>query len=356
MNFNFELIKPFLVSAGIFILFIILQKIFIKYILRLLTKLTVKTSTDIDEKILTSFERPLRYLFIILGLYLAILQLPYISANNATISNLFRSAVIILITWGFYNLEDPHSGIFEGLNKKYSWQFDDILIPFLSRILRVITILLAVSIIAQEWDYKVDSFIAGLGLGGLAFALAAQDTIANIFGGIIIIVDRPFSIGDWIKAQDIEGTVEDITFRSTRIRTFAQALVTVPNSSLANGPITNWSRRGKRRITFNLGVTYSTSKEQLKNCVTKIKLMLQEHPDVNKDTIFVTFDKYNDSSLDIFLYFFADTANWEKYLLIKEDINYRIMEILEEEDVSVAFPSTTVYLEKDTEQVKSFGM
>lgn len=355
MNY-FEVIKPFMISIGIFIIFIILQKIFIKYILRFLTKLTVKTSTDIDEKILTSFERPLRYLFIILGLYLAILQLPHISIQNVTVSKLFRSSIIILITWGFYNLEDPHSGIFEGLNKKYGWQFDNILIPFLSRILRVITILLAISIIAQEWDYKVDSFIAGLGLGGLAFALAAQDTLANIFGGIIIILDRPFSIGDWIKAQDVEGTVEDITFRSTKIRTFAQALVTVPNSSLANGAISNWSRRGKRRITFNLGVTYSTSQKKLRNCVTRIKHMLLEHSDVNKDTIFVTFDKFNDSSLDIFLYFFADTTNWEKYLLIKEDINYRIMKILEDEGVSVAFPSTTVYLEQETEQVKSFDM
>ena len=102
--------------------------------------------------------------------------------------------------------------------------------------------------VAQEWDYRIDGFIAGLGLGGLAFSLAAKDTLSNVFGGLVVILDKPFSIGDWIKTPSVEGTVEDISFRSTKVRTFAQALVTVPNATLANEPVTNWTRMGKEGL------------------------------------------------------------------------------------------------------------
>lgn len=198
----------------------------------------------------------------------------------------------------------------------------------------------------QEWGYDVKGFITGLGLGGLAFALAAQDTLSNIFAGVVIITDKPFSIGDWIKTPDVEGTVEDINFRNTRIRTFSQALVTVPNAKLTSSTITNWSKMGKRRVTFNLGVTYGTSREKLEICVKEIKNMLEKHPDIHKETINVTFDSFGSSSLDIFLYFFTNTTNWSEFMKIKEDVNFKILCILEKEDVSVAFPSRSIYIER----------
>ncbi|MFA1822484.1 mechanosensitive ion channel family protein [Virgibacillus oceani] len=120
-----------------------------------------------------------------------------------------------------------------------------------SRTLRIVIIAISFSIIAQEFGYDVNGFVAGLGIGGLAFALAAKDALANMFGGIIIITKKPFTIGDWVLTPSVEGTVEDISFRSTKVRTFAQALVTVPNATLSNEPITNWSKMGKRQITFN---------------------------------------------------------------------------------------------------------
>lgn len=337
-----------MISIAIFILSLILRKAFVKYIYKFFHRLAKKTTTEVDEKILSAFEKPARFLIVIIGLYIAILNLEFVTTDNIVISRLFRSSIIALIFWGIYVLEDPHSGIFTGFSEKLNIHLDKILIPFISRVLRIITLVLAISIIAEEWDYHVESLIAGLGLGGLAFALAAKDSLANIFGGMVIILDKPFSIGDWICTSNVEGTVEDITFRSTRIRTFAQAIVTVPNSTLANEAITNWSKRGKRRISFNLGVTYTTSKEKLQKCVDRIKEMLINHPSVHYETIFVTFDKFNDSSLDIFLYFFTNTTDWEEYLNIKQDVNFRIMEILEMEDVSVAFPSTSVYLETPT--------
>lgn len=161
----------------------------------------------------------------------------------------------------------------------------------------------------------------------------------------MIILDKPFSIGDRIGTSSVEGTVEEITYRSTKVRTFAQALVTVPNSTMANEAITNWSKMGRRRITFNLGVTYTTPRFRLETCIARIEKMLREHPQIHQETIFVNFDRFNESSLDIFLYFFTVTTNWGEYLKVREDVNLKIMAILEEEKVSIAFPSRSVYFE-----------
>ena len=273
--------------------------------------------------------------------------LPLSAETDVLISRVFRSVLVILAAsclWNLVGLYVEHSEEYGGLP---GVEIDLILVPFLSRVLKVVIAALALIVLLQEWDYDVNGFIAGLGLGGLAFALAAQQTLSNVFGGIVIITDKPFSIGDWILTPSVEGIVEDINFRSTRIRTFAQAVVTVPNSTLANEPITNWSRMGKRRITFTLGLTYDTPRDKIEKCIQKIRAMLQNHTDVHPETILVYFDSYGDSSLNIFLYFFTRSTVWEEYLRVKEDVNLRIMGILEEEGVSMALPSTSIYFENE---------
>ena len=218
----------------------------------------------LDKDLLLAFEGPLRFFFIALGLYAATIYLPLSPGQELLASKVFRSVIVVLMAVGLYNLADANSVIFRRIQTTFDIELDKILIPFLSNFLRIVIVLLAFTIIAQELNYDINGLIAGLGLGGLAIALAAKDGLANIFGGIIIILDKPFSIGDWISTASVEGTVEEITFRSTKVRTFAHALVTVPNSTLANEAITNWSRMGRRRITFNLGVTYTTPRARLK--------------------------------------------------------------------------------------------
>ncbi|MCF6094770.1 mechanosensitive ion channel family protein [Microaerobacter geothermalis] len=340
----------FIIAIGIFLFFLLLRKIFVKYIFHLILRLTKKTKTELDTYILLAFEKPLRVLFIIIGLYLSLNYLTdYLSLKpiyQVILLKIFRSSIIILLAWGTFNLTSSSSLLIEKLRERYNFQIDKLLIPFVAKVLRFVVVALAISIVAQEWEYDVNGLVAGLGLGGLAFALAAKDTVGNIFGGIVIITEKPFSLGDWIQTPSVEGTVEDITFRSTRIRTFAQALVTIPNSTLANEPVTNWSRMGKRRITFNLGISYTTPREKIDKVVKEIRYMLENHPEIHKDTIFVRFDKFNESSLDIFLYFFTNTTNWGEWLRVKEDCNLKILEILENEGVSIAFPSRSIYFEK----------
>ncbi|TLS37072.1 mechanosensitive ion channel family protein [Pseudalkalibacillus caeni] len=346
---SYETLKNLGISIGIFLLFLVFRKLFTKYIFQLILRLSNKTPTEFFTYICLAFEKPIRWLFLIIGIYVSAKYFPFMEQKNPLFLNLVRSAVIIIITWGLYNLSSSSSLLFTKVNERFNIKIDQILIPFFSKALRFIIIAISFSIIAQEFDYDVNGFVAGLGLGGLAFALAAKDALANLFGGIVIITEKPFSIGEWIMTPSVEGTVEDINFRSTRVRTFDQAVVTVPNATLANESITNWSKMGKRRITFNLGLTYDTPKEKIERVTRKIDYLLRNHEAIHKDTIFATFDKYNDSSLDIFLYFFTKTTVWAEFLKVKEEINFKIMDILEEEGVSVAFPSRTLYVSPQTE-------
>ncbi|SES69390.1 mechanosensitive ion channel family protein [Anaerobranca gottschalkii] len=326
-------------------IFYILSKIFDSFFYPIILKITEKTKTSVDTKIALAFRKPVKNFILLLGVFLGVRTLPLSVEIYGVVLRLFRSLIIVLISSVFYNLASTSSVLFEKLTEKLEFEMDKILIPIFSKALRFIIFAISATIIAQEWGYDVNGFVAGLGLGGLAFALAAQDTIANFFGGIVIILDKPFSIGDWILTPQVEGTVEDINFRSTKVRTFAHALVTVPNSSLVKGPITNWSKMGKRRITFNLGVTYTTPRHKLQLCVRRIESMLKNHPDIHPETIFVNFDSFNESSLDIFIYCFTKTTVWGEFLKVKEDVNFKIMAILEEEGVSIAFPSRSIYFE-----------
>ncbi|GAB6180238.1 small-conductance mechanosensitive channel protein MscY [Desulfotomaculum defluvii] len=337
------------ISIGILLLFLIFRKLFTKYVFRLILLISKKSPTEFFSYLCLSFEHPVRWLFLIIGIYVAAGYFPYIEQTNPVFLKVIRSSVIVIIAWGLYNLSSHSSLLFHKINERMNIEIDQILIPFISKAIRFIIVAISFSIIAQEFEYDVNGFVAGLGLGGLAFALAAKDAIGNLFGGVVIITEKPFSIGDWIMTPSVEGTVEDITFRSTKIRTFAQAVVTVPNATLANESITNWSKMGKRRITFNLGLTYDTPKTKIESTVNKLKDMLKNHPDIHPDTIFVTFDRFNENSLDIFLYFFTKTTVWEQFLKVKEEINFSIMQIIEEEGVSIAFPSRTIYLSPQEE-------
>ena len=331
----------FLIAALIIIFTFFVRGLFTRIVFKIILSLTNKTRTELDRAILLAFEKPLKALILLIGLFLAFSYLPVPPGFMAFLTSLFRSAIIVLIAWGFFNLVGGEA------YKQFSdlINIDLSLAIFASKAMRAVIIALAVVIVVQEWGYDVSGLIAGLGIGGLALSLAAKDALANIFGGVIIILDKPFAVGDWILTPSVEGTVEEMSLRSTRVRTFANSLVAVPNAMLANEAITNWTRMQKRQITFRLGVTYTTPRHKLQECVNKIRDLLENHPHVHPDLIMVHFDQFAGSSLDIFIYFFTKTKVWTEFMAVKEEINFRIMEILEKEGVSVAFPSRSIYFE-----------
>ena len=350
------------IAIGVFILFVLLKKIFAKYVFRLILKFVNKTKFNADTKIISAFERPLINFFEVLGGYFSFVILTKaLPIHLAFINQVFSSAIIILISWGLYNLTGESSLLFEKMHKAYDVKVDKILFPFLSKTLRVILISLVITIIAEKWGYNVQGFITGLGLGGLAFALAAKEAAGNIIAGISIIVDKPFTIGDWVNNDVFEGSIENISFRTTKIRTIDEALIIVPNSKLTNEPVTNFSRRGKRRVSFSLELNYITSRQKLESCVLRIRSMLENHPQVNKEGILVRFDKFSAASLDILICYFADTADFDEYFRVKENINFEIVDILQQEEISMAFPRTGVYVEGLSNQgkndyIKSLGV
>ena len=327
------------VAAAIVFIALLIRGFLTRIIFNILLRVTSKTKTGVDSALVFASEGPFRKLIVITGLYIALAYMGLPESVMDFINTLFRSAIIILISSGFYNLVGGPAVTEIGVRL----EVEKTVVGFVTKVFRFIIIALTITIIAQEWDYDVSGFIAGLGLGGLAFALAAQDAAKNIFGGIVILLDKPFAVGDWILTPSVEGTVEEMTFRSTKVRTFANALVTVPNAVVANEAITNWTRMQKRRVSFHLGVTYTTPRDKMQTCVKRIQELLDNHHEVHPDTIFVRFDQFNHSSLDIFIYYFTNTIVWGEFMAVKEEINFKIMEILEEEGVSVAFPSRSIY-------------
>lgn len=345
---NDQLINT-LIALGIFLIFLIVRKLFIKYVYQFILKISRRSPTTFFTQFLLAFERPLQWLFVIVGLYIAVDYFPYLSQTNLLFSRIIQSSIVIMAAWGLFNLAGATPLFFSRLNEHTNVKLDEIVIPFILKGLRLVIIAIAISVIAQIFSYPIGGFIAGLGLGGLAFALAAQDALANLFGGFVIITERPFSIDDWIETPSVEGTVEDITFRSTKIRTFAQGIVTVPNSTLANEAITNWSEMGKRRVYSTFVVTYETPLDQVKQAIEKINHYLRTHDDVHPETIFVAFDEFHENGIEIMVYFFTKTTNWGEYVEIKEAIYFHIMDILASENVTIAIPSRRLYTEENNQ-------
>ena len=303
-------------------------------------RLSKKSKLDY-AKLAQAFAKPLALLLLFSGLYLAAIFLLGDTVWGLFFTKVFRSLVIVFIAQGLYNLVGSTSGLLMELGSNYD--LDKLFLSLLSKALRAVIVAISLVILVQEWGYDITGFIAGLGLGGLAFALAAQDTAANLIGGVVILTEKPFTIGDWIVAGEVEGTVEDITFRSTKVRTFAQAVVTVPNSSLAKEPITNWTRMGRRRINFSLGIAWDTPREKFEGCVEAIRQMLRSHPHLHPAVILANFEKIGENSLDIYINCFTKSTALDQWLEVREDILFKIMGILEEHGVTLALPSRRVY-------------
>lgn len=343
----FEMWKSIAIGVGIFVLFMFLKNIFTKYVIKILDNIFKALRIKSARTILNAFEEPIKLSFIVIGAYIfaVIVNNSMVWGFNLTIDRFVRSAIVVLIAMGLNNLTNSSDELIERASTRYDIKVNSVLIPMLCKTIRVLILAFAILQIADIWGLNVNAFITGLGLSGVVVALAAKDYAANMMSGVIIFLDSPFNIGDWIKCNDLEGVVEEISFRSTRIRTFDKVLISVPNSVLVNDPILNFNKRETRRVTMDIGVTYDTSLEQIRICVENIKEMLNQHEGVDNEMINVAFSTLNESSLDISLYFFINKTTYNEYMAVKEDINFKIMKILKDAHVEIAFPSRSIYIE-----------
>lgn len=276
------------------------------------------------------------------GLHLFFLLL-FVKSNFVHL--LLESLIIYTIFWALISLIEAFKDYlfnYRTIDKQHSKELSE----FVIKVIKGVVVAVGVSTILHNWGINVTGILASLGLGGLAFALAAKDTASNLFASIALLLDNSIRTGEWVKVAGVEGVVEGVGMRTTKIRSFQKSLYTVPNHLIANNPIENFSRRGVRRIKMSVGLTYDTNGRQLENIVLQIREMLQQHPNISqKETLLVNFNEFGDSALNIFIYAFSNTSQWDKYLDIREDVHMRIIKIVEDNGSSFAFPSQSIYLE-----------
>jgi MscS family membrane protein len=256
-----------------------------------------------------------------------------------------RMLVAVSIVWALYRLVDVLAERMAARAAQTDSKLDDQLVPLVRKSLKVITVIAGVLFILQNLDVNVGALLAGLGIGGVAVALAAKDTIANFFGSVTIFVDRPFQIGDWVVVEGCEGIVEEVGFRSTRIRTFYNSLVTLPNAKFTEAKIDNYGARTYRRTYVTLNLTYDTTPEQMQAFVEGIRAIVQANPYTRKDYYEIHMSGFGAHSLDVMVYVFFRVANWSAELRERHNVFLEIMRLARQLGVTFAFPTQTLHLE-----------
>lgn len=336
-----------LVSALITILaFVLFRRILTKYVFKLISKIGSKFNLKTQSEITKAFEKPFLNFFMYFGVYLALRNIVDNAGIESALDQILKSIFIIAVSVGLYNIVGYISSMILRGNKMLKLETNHVIQSLLTQVLKVLIVAFAFIVIVSDY-YDVNGFITGLGISGLAIAMAAQDTLASIFAGISIILDKPFDIGDYVKCQNHDGIVEEINFRSTRIRTFSKELITIPNLIVSKEPIINYSKRGNRRVRFALGLTYDSESQQMKDLRDRLTKYLMENSHIMNESVMVRFDAFNDSSLDMIINFYTNSGDYAEYMEIKEEVNFKIIDILNELNLSAAFPSTSVYFEND---------
>jgi MscS family membrane protein len=334
-----------LTAFGILLAGFVLRALVNSIVRKRLAFLAEKTATEADDLAIEALISPLGLIFPVAGAFFALRFLIIAwPAWVTTADKTFMVLSILVITWTLFKLADALTILLKELAAKTDSRLDDQIVPLVRKALKTFVAILAFILIAQNLGYSVSGLLAGLGIGGLALAMASKDTLANLFGSIMILIDRPFHVGDWITFPGGDGVVEEVGMRSTRVRTFAKTVVSIPNQALANATVENHSLMPKRRIKFKLGVTYASSVAQVRGLVNGIEDYLKGNPDIDQEFMLVKFTDFNDSSLDLFIYCFTVSTDWTKHLSVKQDVNLKIMEMVEERGMSIAFPTRTVHL------------
>lgn len=309
-----------------------------------LRRLLRKSEHVRDEGVVGEFGKPIGILVMALvwwGL-LPLLGLPLL----ALAALIFAAKLVAALSgvWAAYKAVDVAAAHVAGLARNTQTQIDDILVPMARRALKILVIAFGVVFVASNLDIDVTSLLAGLGIGGIAFALAAKDTVENLFGSVTVLTDRPFQIGDWVKIGDQEGTVEEIGFRSTRIRTFYNSLITIPNALLVRSAVDNLGLRRYRRYSTKLGVQYDTPPDRLEAFCEGIRELVRRHPYTRKDYYMVYLNEFQDSSLGILLYVFFETPDWPTELRERHRLMLDIVRLAQALGVSFAFPTRTLHV------------
>ena len=330
-----------LISLGILIGSFILVKILYWIFSNIFKRITSKTKTNIDDVLLDKLEKPLTYLVLIGGYWIAIHFLKFNDTISSVLENVAYLALVLDITTIFSRIFDALiSEVIMPLSEKSESSFDNQLIPVIQKGVRSIIWVLGIIIGLDNIGFDITAMIAGLGIGGLALALAAQDSVKNIFAGIMIFLDKPFRLNDRIQINGHDGSVEEVGLRSTRIRTLEGRIVTIPNCTFTDNSVINVTSQPALKVKLNLGLTYDTNEEQMQNAINILEEIVKDQPQI-KDDFAAGFNGFGDFSLNIlFIYYVKPEGHW---LDTQTLVNKEILRRFNKEGLEFAFPTQTIY-------------
>ena len=340
-------LSDLLAAFGIILAALLLRGLLTRFLFARLKSLAKRTRMEYDDRFLDALEKPAESLVLVIGVFLAFTVLPLQVEWQKIVGLVFRGATMLIVFWGLLRLVDV---MVDAATAAIGTRETDGAIhgfaPLIKKTTRIFLIVVAIVMVVDNLGYDIGGILATLGVGGLAFAIAAKDTVANLYGSIALILDRPFKVGDWIQVgDDVDGDVEEIGLRSTKVRTWPKTIISIPNAVLANEKINNWSRMPKRRVKQVVGVTYETSPDTMNRIVEDIRGILRADEGVNQEFILVNWTDFGSSSLDILVYYFTATTKWLEYLEVRQRINTKIAQAIGARGSSVAFPTRTLYLE-----------
>lgn len=294
--------------------------------------------------LLKGFSKPFSRLVWFLGVYFALASLPWAAAAmRQFLLSALRITVTSCICWGLWESSDLCQLLLT--TSKSDFSSNKTIAMLFHKGYKVLIGLFGALMLVEETGLPVTGIITGAGLAGLTISLAAQNSASNIFNGILILVEHPFDIGDWVTVEEVSGSVEDITFTATKIRALDNSLYVVPNSSMCSAIINNGTNRTKRLYRFTLNVVYDTSRSQLESLMADIASLLKAHEDVDGDSVLVRLTGFSSSSIDILISAYIKTADIGPFLVIQNELNLDLMDIMQKNGVRFAFPSTSVYME-----------
>lgn len=324
---------------------VVVRRLFGNAVLRHVRLLAARSKSKVDDAIVEALAPPVRFIPIVLAIFVISQFITPPASMEAVLAQLDRSLIAFTIFWALFEIVEPLSSLLNGRTAAFSRA----MIGWTTRVGRTLIVTLGAAAILEIWGIQVAPILAGLGLFGVAVALGAQDLFKNLIAGVFIISERRFQNNDWILAEGVvEGTVETIGLRTTKVRRFDKAPVYVPNSKLADSAVTNFSQMTYRRISWIVGLEYRTSVEQLRRVRDGIEAHILGSDDFvhpPEAPAFVRVDSFNDSSIDLMVYCFTRTTDWGEWLKIKETLAYATKVIVEEAGTSFAFPSRSLYVE-----------
>ena len=340
-------ISEIIIALFIFFIFLILRGFFSKFVIKRLEKFVSKTTNRFDNSLVDSLKGPTKFFPIVIGFFIATSYVSLGEGTESFVNNANRTLITILIFWSIHQLIGPFSVLIKSVGELLSRD----LLNWIIKAIKILIIILGAAAVLELWGIKIGPIIAGLGLFGVAVALGAQDLFKNLISGILVLVERRFRVGDWIYVEGvIEGSVESIGFRSTVVRRFDKSLATIPNFQFAEKAVINNSEITHRKIDWLIGLEYKTTVDQL----TKIRNQIEDHikksKDFSKDKdtfMSIKIDQFAASSIDIRVLCYTSTKHFVEWLEIKDRLVIEIKKIVEKNGSSFAFPSTSIYVEKN---------